>query len=74
MQYCLQSAASCFAKTGYGTLEGGENPWLLIDTSTMVYWWLQTAFYGSDHGLAHLDMCRERRGCFVPPRQAAQEE
>ncbi len=63
------------AKTGYGTLEGGENPWLLLDTSTVVYWCLQTtASYGPDDGLAHSDICRERRGCFVPPRQADPEE
>ena len=58
------------AKTGYGTLEGGENPWLLLDTSTTVYCCLRTmASYEPDDGLAHSDGCRAGRSCFAPPRE-----
>lgn len=59
------------AKTGYGTTEGGENPWLLLDTSTAIHWCLcTTAPYGPDDGLAHSDLCREGRSCFRRSRQS----
>lgn len=61
------------AKNGYGTMEGGENPWLLVDSSTSVYWCLCTMLaYGPDDGLAHSDLCRSARACFAPPREVAE--
>jgi hypothetical protein len=62
------------AKTGYGTLEGGENPWLLLDTSTAVHWCLCTmTSCGPDDEFAHSDVCHEGRGCFMPPRKNVEE-
>lgn len=62
------------AKTDYGTLEGGENGWHLIDSSTTVYWCLCTMnASGPDDSFAHSDFCRERRICFAPPRVNTQE-
>lgn len=55
------------AKTGYATHEGGENPWLLLDTSTTSFRCLVTLEgYGPDGYLADGDLCREGRECYSP--------
>lgn len=55
-------------KTGYGTAEGGDNPWLFIDSSTASYWCLRTMEpCGPDGDLAHFSVCQRGRECFVMP-------
>ena len=57
------------SKTGYGTMEGGEHPWLGIDSSTANCWCIRTMEpFGPDEALAHPSVCREGRVCFAPPR------
>lgn len=60
-------------KNAYGTLEGGENPFLFIDTGTTSYWCLCTmASYGPDGGVSHVTACgKVGRKCF---REARKEE
>lgn len=62
------------AKTDYGTLEGGENKWHLIDSSMTVYWYLCTMSASTpDDSFAHSDFCRKGRICFAAPRVDIQE-
>ena len=57
------------SKTGYGTMEGGDFPWLFIDSSTANSWCLRTMEpCGPDEALAHSSVCRAGRVCFTPPR------
>ena len=62
------------SKTGYGTMEGGDYPWLLLDSSTANSWCLRTMEpSGPDDDLAHSSACRAGRVCFEPPRAAPPE-
>ena len=57
------------AKNAYGTLEGGGQPFLTIDTGTTQYWCVTTsAPYGPDSGIVHLSKCwNEKRTCYQKP-------
>ncbi len=54
------------AKNGYGTLEGGELPFVTSDTVTTVYRCLCTGEpFGPDDELAHIELCKMTRACFA---------
>ena len=59
------------AKNAYGTMEGGDHPFLPADTGTTTYWCLRTCLpMGPDGGLAVTTRCGAGRRCF----QAVKEE
>ncbi len=55
------------AKNAYGSLEGGDSPFIPVDAGTTTYWCLLTMGpAGPDDGLAHISTCRNpERTCFV---------
>lgn len=55
-------------KTGFGSMQAGGPDWRTGDSTTAVYWCLQTMeTAGIDGCYAHAHTCREGRGCFVQP-------
>ena len=55
-------------KTGFGSLQPGAPDWRRGDSTTAVYWCLQTMeTAGIDGGYAHPHTCREGRECFGRP-------
>jgi hypothetical protein len=55
-------------KTGFGSMQAGAPDWRTGDSTTAVYWCLQTMeTAGIDGGYAHPHTCCEGRGCFVKP-------
>ncbi len=54
------------AKNAYGTMEGGDDPFLPLESGTTTYWCIQTGLpMGPDGGLACTGTCGEKRRCFV---------
>lgn len=55
------------AKNAYGTMEGGDDPFLPLDEGTTTYWCLRTCSpVGPDNFFAVTDACTNRRTCFTP--------
>jgi hypothetical protein len=55
-------------KTGFGSMQPGGPDWRTGDSTTAVYWCLQTMeTAGIDGGYAHPHTCCEGRDCFVRP-------
>ncbi|NUQ74218.1 MAG: hypothetical protein HUU21_11735 [Polyangiaceae bacterium] len=55
-------------KTGFGSMHAGAPDWRAGDSTTAVYWCLQTMeTAGIDGSYAHPHACREGRSCFVMP-------
>ncbi|WP_422082294.1 hypothetical protein [Ulvibacterium sp.] len=55
------------ARNPYGMMEGGENPWLLLDDANTICWCITSAgATGPDNGLVSPLHCLEGRSCFVP--------
>ena len=55
-------------KTGFGSMQPGAPDWRTGDSTTAVYWCLQTMeTAGIDGGYAHPHTCGEGRSCFVRP-------
>ncbi len=56
-------------KNAYGTLEGGDKPFLNFDPATTTYWCLQTMGpVGPDGRPAHTTTCGDdKRKCFREP-------
>ena len=56
------------ARNPYGRLEGGDNPWLLVDDSSTVCWCLKSSGgAGPDNGPVAPDRCVPGRKCYEPP-------
>ncbi|WKK65098.1 hypothetical protein [Lutimonas zeaxanthinifaciens] len=54
------------ARNPYGMMEGGEQPWLLLDDANTICWCINSAGgVGPDNGLVSTSGCREGRSCFV---------
>ncbi|WP_299529934.1 hypothetical protein [Ulvibacterium sp.] len=54
------------ARNPYGMMEGGENPWLLLDDANTICWCITSAgATGPDNGLVSPMHCLEGRSCFV---------
>lgn len=57
------------ARNSYGVREGGGDPWLLVDPTTMVFRCSQTLqTVGPDGYLASLRGCHAGRRCYRAPR------
>lgn len=71
-QYCRYLRG----KNAYGTLEGGDRPFVLVDTGTTTYWCICTMGpVGPDGQPAHLSRCGQAgRKCFRPPDTAKKDE
>ncbi|MCB0587811.1 MAG: hypothetical protein KDD06_21140 [Phaeodactylibacter sp.] len=56
-------------KNAYGTVEGGDKPFLNFDPATTTYWCLRTMGpVGPDGQPAHLSNCgNTKRKCFAAP-------
>ena len=55
------------AKSPYGPVEGGDNPWYLLDEANTICWCIKSASgMGPDNGLVAPGECTVGRGCFVP--------
>lgn len=56
------------AKSPYGRLEGGENPWFLLDNANTICWCIQSAGgAGPDNDLVDPVKCVSGRRCFAKP-------
>ena len=54
------------ARNPYGMMEGGEQPWLLLDDANTICWCINSAGgSGPDNGLVATTECRAGRSCFV---------
>lgn len=64
------------AKNAFGTLEGGDQPFLPGDPGTTTYWCIRTMGpAGPDDGLTHITNCRnEKRGCYAAPREKEEKK
>jgi hypothetical protein len=63
------------AKNPYGTLEGGENPWYLLDEALMTYWCLRSMnAVGPDESYVEPRKCTAGRSCFCPPSEGTSSE
>ena len=62
-------------KNAYGTLEGGEDPFLLSDTGMSTYWCISSmTSFGPDGGMVHISTCGNRkRTCFCEVKQEKEE-
>jgi hypothetical protein len=55
-------------KTSFGTMQPGGPDWRRGDSTTAVYWCLETMeTSGVDGSFAHAHRCREGRSCFQSP-------
>ncbi len=63
-------------KNAFGTLEGGDRPFVFIDPGTTTYWCVRTAGpVGPDDGPVHLHACTgPDRACFVQRPEAEKRE
>ena len=53
------------AKSPYGPLEGGDNPWYLLDQSNTICWCVKSmSGVGPDNGLVSPDNCGPGRKCY----------
>jgi len=57
-------------KNAYGTLEGGDQPVIEVDSGTTTYWCIRTQGpVGPDDGMVHISTCcKPERKCFAPPQ------
>ncbi len=56
------------ARNPYGMMEGGENPWLLLDDANTISWCIASSgAAGPDNGLVGPEKCVAGRSCFVAP-------
>ena len=63
------------AKNAYGTTEGGDHPFLPIESGTTTYWCLKTCSpCGPDNQPAYTGVCGARRVCFQAMQPAEGEE
>jgi hypothetical protein len=54
------------ARNPYGMMEGGDNPWCLLDDANTICWCISSAgAVGPDNDLVSPTYCREGRSCFV---------
>ena len=54
------------ARNPYGMMEGGENPWLLLDDANTISWCVSSGgAVGPDDGLVSPKHCLQGRSCFV---------
>ena len=54
------------ARNPYGMMEGGDQPWLLLDDANTICWCINSAGgSGPDDGLVSTSQCKEGRSCFV---------
>ena len=54
------------ARNPYGMMEGGEQPWLLMDDANTICWCITSAgAMGPDNGLVSPMECKEGRSCFA---------
>jgi len=54
------------AKSPYGPVEGGDNPWFLLDQANTICWCIKSAGgAGPDNGLVSPGACLAGRKCFV---------
>lgn len=54
-------------KTPYGSLEGGNIPWLLLEDAATIYWCLgSSGASGPDNGLIDPRLCTKGRACYEP--------
>ncbi|MCA0933894.1 hypothetical protein LCM02_15640 [Lutimonas saemankumensis] len=54
------------ARNPYGMMEGGEQPWLLLDDANTICWCINSVGgVGPDNGLVSTSRCREGRSCYV---------
>ncbi len=54
------------ARNPYGMMEGGDQPWLLLDDANTICWCINSAgASGPDDGLVSTSGCKEGRSCFV---------
>jgi hypothetical protein len=54
------------AKSPYGPIEGGENPWYLLDRANTICWCIKSASgAGPDNGLVSPAACISGRKCYV---------
>ena len=57
------------AKNPYGTLEGGENPWFMLDDANTTVWCVKASGpVGPDNGLVDPPRCVKGRSCFEEPK------
>ncbi|MGI9530618.1 hypothetical protein [Lutimonas sp.] len=54
------------ARNPYGMMEGGEQPWLLLDDANTICWCIKSAGgSGPDNGLVSTSECQEGRSCYA---------
>ncbi len=54
------------ARNPYGMMEGGDNPWLLLDDANTICWCINSAgAVGPDNDLVSPTSCKAGRSCFV---------
>lgn len=54
------------ARNPYGMMEGGEQPWMLLDDANTICWCIHSSGgVGPDSGLVSTTQCRSGRSCFV---------
>jgi len=54
------------ARNPYGMMEGGDNPWFLLDDANTICWCINSAgAVGPDNGLVSPMQCTKGRSCFV---------
>lgn len=59
------------AKNPYGMLEGGSNPWQLLDDANTIFWCVRgNGGIGPDSGLITPDKCIHGRSCYRSPENA----
>ena len=52
------------ARNPYGMMEGGDQPWLLLDDANTICWCINAAgAVGPDNGLVSTKSCIEGRSC-----------
>lgn len=56
------------AKNPFGGMEGGGNPWLMLDTANTTCWCVKTQGpVGPDNSYVEPERCTMGRGCFSAP-------
>lgn len=54
------------AKSPYGPVEGGDNPWYLLDRANTICWCIKSAGgAGPDNGLVDPSACVPGRKCYA---------
>jgi hypothetical protein len=56
------------AKNSYGLMEGGDNPWTMLDQANMICWCIKTGGMSApDSGYVSPQKCKGGRKCFEAP-------